>query len=264
MTSPTPERFLRRPLPRAAAAFTAAAGLLLAVAACDHDEPSENANDETVFSEPIERIEIETRNGHLEFIASDSDQVKLSREFQWSNEKPASAEVIDDGVLRIEVAGCTGIGSRACGISYTFELPADIELVASTTAGNIRTVGMNSEQELHTDAGNIDGLGVISSTVDVSTYAGNANMHFVDETDDVSVHSRAGNVEVRFSVPPNDVSARSDAGNVTVVLPEGGTMYDVDAKSNTHSAEVHVVESDEAERKINAQTRAGNVLVDYP
>lgn len=264
MTSSSPASSWKRALPRALGTALASAALIGSAAACDASEPSETDTDATEFSENIDRIEIETNNGHIEFVASDSDSVSVEREFQWNNDKPASAEVVDDGVLRIEVSGCSGIGSSACGISYAFDLPADVEVEAHTTAGNIRTVGMNATQELSTDAGNIDGIGVISDDVDVSTRAGNAMMHFVDDTDEIEVHSSAGNVEVRFTVPPNDVAASSDAGNVTVVLPEGGTMYNVDASSNTHSSEVHVVEDEDSERSIDASSNAGNVLVDYP
>lgn len=260
----SPASVWKRSIPRACGTALVSAALIATTVACDSSEPSETANDETVFSENIDRIEIETQNGHIEFVASDSDSVSLEREFQWNNDKPASAEVVDGSTLRIELSGCTGIGSSACGISYSFELPADVEVEAHTTAGNIRTVGMNSSQELHTDAGNIEGLGVISDNVEASTRAGNAMMHFVDDTDEIDVHANAGNVEVRFNVPPSDVSASSDAGNVTVILPEGGTMYDVDASSNTHSAEVNVVEDEESERSIDASSKAGNVLVDYP
>lgn len=263
MTS-SPASIWKRSLPRAFGTAVVSAALIGTTVACDSSEPSETDTDETVFSENIDRIEIETQNGHIEFTASDSDSVSLEREFQWDNDKPASAEVVDGSTLRIELNGCSGIGSNSCGISYSFELPADVEVEAHTTAGNIRTVGMNASQELSTNAGNIEGIGVISDNVDASTRAGNATMHFVDDTDEIEVHSNAGNVEVHFTVPPSEVSASSDAGNVTVILPEGGTMYDVDASSNTHSAEVHVVEDDESERSIDASSKAGNVLIDYP
>jgi DUF4097 and DUF4098 domain-containing protein YvlB len=247
---------------RAFAIAVLAAGAA-ALAACDHDGVASTDSEETVYDDTISRIQVDSKSGNIEFAAAEGSQVKVTREFKWTREKPASAEVVDDGTLRVELVGCESWSSTNCGISYRFEVPSGMEIEATTAAGNITVIGLSGKLDLETKAGNVEGAGLTTDEMDAKTRAGNVELRFVGGTEQIKAHTDAGNVDVHFAVPPVNIDVGTNAGNVTVVVPDDGTMYAVNADSSTADPDVQVVVSEDAERQIKATTRAGNVRVDY-
>ncbi|WP_025273209.1 DUF4097 family beta strand repeat-containing protein [Haloglycomyces albus] len=249
---------IRRSLVALLALSMVSAGL----AACER-EPTEADSESKVFEEDISRIEVDSNGGAISFNATDTDNVELERELEWSDNKPASAEAVDDGVLSIEVTGCPLINQRDCFISYHFNLPHDVDIEVETEAGNIELTGMQGDIDVKTEAGNVTGKGLASENITARSDAGNVNLRVVDEADSVVATSEAGNVTLNFASPPGEVTAETKAGNSTVIVPSDGTVYQVDTKAHAGSVSVEVATDDAATRTLDVSSSVGNVRVDY-
>ncbi|MFC4335170.1 DUF4097 family beta strand repeat-containing protein [Salininema proteolyticum] len=245
---------------------TVLAGAVLAagmLSACGPNGAKETSSESHVYDEAITSIELESSGGNIEVKAGDVDKVEVEREFRWNDEKPASAETVDDGTLRVSTQGCGGLNSNSCSISYEFTVPHDVDVDLDTEAGNIDLTGLQGKVLAHTDAGNVVGTGLAAKEAEVGTDAGNVDIRVAGEADKIEASTDAGNVTVNLAVPAKEVEANSDAGNVAVVVPDDGTEYKVDAGTSAGKMSIEVPENDESERTIEAKTDAGNVRVDF-
>ena len=73
--------------------------------------------------------------------------------------------------------------------------------------------------------------------------------------------SSAGEVRLDFSAPPDRVHTRLGAGDLTVLVPNDGTAYWVEADTSLGDTSVRVPTDPRSPQRISATSSAGSVRV---
>jgi hypothetical protein len=173
--------------------------------------------------------------------ATGSVVVTATRHF--SGTAPAISSKVVAGVL--EVTGqCPTTSNRRrrrnCTVSFVVRLPRALPVQVSDDLGTVRLENLSGPVTVTAALGDIDGLGLTSSSTNLS--------------DDL------GNISVAFTAPPAHLVASDQDGNVTVHVPTT-TSYQATARSGLGTATVSVPTSPSAIHVIRASTQLGNVTV---
>lgn len=259
MTTDQPER-RRRPLVRILAIIGV---VLLAIAAVSAVSWALRTTDRGSDSIPgaYDRVEIDVSVGEVVIEAGAGDQTTL--EYQTESGLWRDAEVrhdIDGDRLVID-ADCGGgflrIPFGYCRVDVTLTVPADVDVVASSSAGRVSATGLQGSAELESSAGRVDvhdhsGPLRAHSSAGVVTVDGLAS-------DDAEITSSAGVVEVTAVEPPRNLLAESSAGAVRVTLPD--EAYDLDADTSAGDVRVEVSTDPDSEYHVRVHSSAGDVTV---
>lgn len=151
-----------------------------------------------------------------------------------------SSERVGDRLLLTGSCGHDLLQNR-CRTSYTLRLPDDVELVLSSSAGEVLVEGGSAPVTAMTSAGRVAMTDLSSAVVRAS--------------------SSTGQVSLEFVAPPEQVEAVTATGVVEVVVPDDGTAYDVQADSSVGAFDVSVPTEVGAARRIVARTSVGAVEV---
>lgn len=185
-------------------------------------------------------LEVDIDAGTVDVVRG-GDEVEVVREVAGSWRAPETgAERLGDR-LRLTGSCQPAFLQTECYTDYTVTVPDDVELVLSSSAGEIRVDGGTAAVTATTSAGRIDLSGL--------------------ETDVVRASSSAGEVVVDFAEPPSSVDASTSTGRVEVVVPDDGTRYAVDAGSSVGNASVAVPRDADSQHRITARTSVGEVVV---
>ena len=95
----------------------------------------------------------------------------------------------------------------------------------STEGGNVSAGDLNGPMRLDTGGGDLTTNG-LSGTVQISTEDGNVNGTSVSSPQ-LTIDTGGGDVTLVFTQPPTDLNIVASDGNISLVLPPGGTKYDI-------------------------------------
>jgi len=95
----------------------------------------------------------------------------------------------------------------------------------STGGGNINADDLAGTVRLDTGGGDLTTNG-LSGTVQISTEDGNVNGTSVSSPQ-LTIDTGGGDVTLVFTQPPTDLNIVASDGNISLVLPPGGTKYDI-------------------------------------
>jgi DUF4097 and DUF4098 domain-containing protein YvlB len=95
----------------------------------------------------------------------------------------------------------------------------------STGGGNINAADLGGTVRVDTGGGDLttDGL---SGTVQISTEDGNINGTSVSSSQ-LTIDTGGGDVTLVFTQPPTDLNIVASDGHISLLLPPGGTKYDI-------------------------------------
>jgi DUF4097 and DUF4098 domain-containing protein YvlB len=79
----------------------------------------------------------------------------------------------------------------------------------------------------------------------------------------VDAKTSTGDVRLSFETEPEAVTARTNTGDVRVLVPAGGTAYDVAGETDTGDVKIEVTDIPGAQRRISAETSTGDIQVEY-
>lgn len=214
------------------------------------------------IDETFDRVEVEVNAGQVTVEASSDGSASLVAQTEAA--LFASAEVSFDVVDgRLVVTGECGrtpwvIGWARCRTDVTLQVPADVDLVARSSAGSVTARGLTGTADVRSSAGSVrvdDHTGPLQA----HSSAGGVVVTGLD-SDDAEVTSSAGGVEVTAVSPPADLRASSSAGGVTVTLP-GDVAYNLDADSSAGGTTVDVPTDPSSPYRVEAKSSAGGVTV---
>jgi Putative adhesin len=149
-----------------------------------------------------------------------------------------------------------------CAVDLTIAVPAGIPVQIRSATGDVTVVGAFSGVDATTNTGDVLAQGV-AGPVRIETNTG--DVRALSTTGRVvDADTDTGDVRLTFDAPPDTVAARTNTGDVRVVVPDDGTVYEVDADTSTGDTGVDIQDVPDAGRTITAQTDTGDVRVTYP
>ena len=149
-----------------------------------------------------------------------------------------------------------------CEVDLTVTLPAGVPVTIQSDTGDLTVTGAFADVDARTSTGDVTVQGA-AGQVRIETDTGDVkSLSTVAQV--VDADTDTGDVRLSFDNPPDRVSARTNTGDVRVVVPDDGTVYDVDTDTSTGDTTVEVVNVPDASRTITAQTDTGDVRVTHP
>jgi hypothetical protein len=122
------------------------------------------------------------------------------------------------GHVLLDTGGGDVTGS---GLSGTIQI--------STEGGNIGVGNLDGPMRMDTSGGDVNGNG-LTGDLTAFTGGGNVNANAVI-SGQVYVLSGGGDVTLAFTQAPHNLQVISEGGNVNLILPNGGTKYDISANA---------------------------------
>lgn len=181
--------------------------------------------------------------GGVELTEAAVSEVTTTAEIRWAFERPAISSEARDGSVVIDFdCPLLSLGYLRAS-TLLIEVPVGSSVDVRNTAGGVRADGLSGELSLRSEAGAVDGVGLRSPQV--------------------TADSEAGGVTLAFDAAPAAATALSSAGGVTVLVPDDGTAYDVDASTSAGSTTITVDTDPGADRSITARSSAGAVEVGF-
>jgi Putative adhesin len=256
MTTDTPRR--RRPILR----ILAIVGLvLLVIAALNALSWALRSTDQNsvAIADPYERVEIDVSVGEVIVEAGSGDETTL--EYRTESGFLRSAEVrqrIEGNRLVIDGdCGRSWLPLGYCRADVTLTVPADVDVVASSSAGRVTAIGLEGSADLESSAGEVD-VHDHSGPLRAHSSAGGVTVDGL-ASDDAEISSSAGVVEVTAVEPPENLVAESSAGDVRVTLPDED--YDLEADTSAGDVRLEVSIDPDSEYHVRVDSSAGDVTV---
>jgi hypothetical protein len=188
----------------------------------------------------VDAVVVVADAGDVRLVAARADRVTLVSHRRWLWRKPKVTTRLIGSTLDVR-AECPKVGVLdRCAADLELRLPFDTDVIVRGGSGDISADGLAGHVQLRTDAGNVNGRGLVPVSLLAVT--------------------KAGDIDLGFATSPVSVQASSDAGDVTVAVPSG--EYRVDTATNAGDVGVQgVLRNDRSFRRIEARTDAGNVTV---
>src|SRR5690606_34368366 len=214
------------------------------------------------IGEPFERVEVDVNAGRIVIEAAPDGSASLTAETEAA--LTSSAEVtheVVDGRLIVSGDCNRGIwlvGGFQCRTSVTLQVPADVEVVAKSSAGSVSIAGLTGAADIESSAGSVR-VNNHTGPLRAHSSAGGVEVSGL-QTDDAEITSSAGGVDVEATTPPRNLVVSSSAGGVTVTLP-GGQAYNLTAETSAGSTNVEVPTDPDSPYRVEARSSAGGVTV---
>jgi hypothetical protein len=182
-----------------------------------------------------------------------------------------------------------------CSLHYAITAPAGLPVAVTNSSGELNASGLRGTVALSDSSGDLgasDLAGNIrlddnSGGITASGLAGNVqldnssgditvsgltgNLRFQDNAGgivinglagtDVSGSDSSGDITLTFTKVPERVQVRDNSGGVTLVLPPGGTAYDVNASASAGSTTIAVPRNSSSKHVITVVDQSGDITV---
>ena len=182
-----------------------------------------------------------------------------------------------------------------CSLQYAITAPASFPIAVTDSSGNMNASGLRGTVtlsdgsgdlgasglagniRLNNSSGNISASGLTggirldnsSGNITVSGLTG--DLRFQDDSGNVVVNGLAGsdvvggnssgNITLTFTKIPGRVQVTDSSGNITLVLPHGGTAYDVIPSNSSGNTAIAVPRSSSSKHVIIVTNQSGNIVV---
>jgi DUF4097 and DUF4098 domain-containing protein YvlB len=216
--------------------------------------------DSVSITESYDQVEVDVSIGDIVIEAGDSDETTLSYRTESGLWRDAGVTHRIEGDRLVVDADCNGFlrfPFGYCRADVTLTVPADVAVIAKSSAGRVSATGLEGSADLESSAGRVD----------VRDHSGELRAHssagvVVVEglaSDDAEISSSAGSVEVTAVEPPRNLVAESSAGDVRVTLPDED--YNLDADSSAGDVRIEVPTDPNSDYRVRVHSSAGDVTV---
>lgn len=175
-------------------------------------------------------------------------------------------------------SSCRWQWAGPCSFDYTVAVPAGTAARVTDGSGDVTAQGLAGQVHLESGSGNltlwslsagvnadtgsgdISGSGLTGPAVIAASGSGNVQLAGV-ASPGVTVSDGSGDVRLAFTRVPGHVRISAGSGNVSVVLPKGGTAYQVNATTGSGITTVQVPRSPASAHVITITDQSGDVTV---
>lgn len=170
-------------------------------------------------TEKVTAVTIDNRGGDIEIVSGSGTAVKVTETLEYSDAKPKTEHSVSGGKLVLKGSACGGSASK-CSVVYRVEVPAGVQVDASTGGGNVTGTGLGGTVLARTGGGNVDvSFGSAPLSVNAESAGGNVTVKLPKGPYAVDASTAGGNRKVDVTVDDasaNKVKAHSEGGDVTV------------------------------------------------
>ena len=170
--------------------------------------------------------------------------------------------------LPVAVTGSSG-ALNVSGLRGTVALSdSSGDLTASDLAGNIR---LDNNSGLIAASGLAGNIRLVDSSGDITVSGLTGDLQFQDSSGGVVVNGLAatdvvgsdssGDITLTFTKVPDRVQVRDSSGGVRLVLPPGGTAYDVIPSNSSGNTAISVPRSSSSKHVIIVADQSGDITV---
>jgi hypothetical protein len=179
--------------------------------------------------------------GSVQVVGADIDTIRVRARVSHGLRRTDHSERVE-GDRVVLASSCPLYGTDFCSVSYTVEVPSDIDLLLRTDSGRVGATDIDGTVDIGNDTGSIE---------------------LVQVTGDINVHTDTGRIHLDFDVAPQAVQASTDTGSVEVVLPDDTATYRVETGTDTGGEVVSVRTDPSSTRSIVARTDTGDITIRY-
>lgn len=161
--------------------------------------------------------------------------------------------------LRSSCDRAFAFGVDQCAVNFHVVVPPETTVSVRTSTGSVRVDGVRGDVTVRADTGDVTvrettgAIDVRSSTGSIQTQSAGAGP--------VMARTDTGDVRLRFAASPASAEASTSTGEVLVLVPDDGTVYNVDAASDIGDVRVDAPSAPNSTRLISAQSDTGDVRV---
>ncbi len=225
-----------------------AALAVFAVAGCSinvdlGDDTTRRVENDTVPVTALSRLDVTTHNGGIEVLTGTGDQIEVRTELDEVNVGDAEYSIDVRGDQLVLSGDCDTERWNNCKVAFRVTVPAEFDVTASTDNGGVSIDGVAGDIDVDTDNGSIEGSTLASTSVVART--------------------SNGRVRLVFDAAPTMVEADTDNGAISIRVPDDGTAFNVDAKSDNGKVDVGVRTDPESDRHVTARSSNGAIEVGY-
>lgn len=204
----------------------------------------------------IARIDIDGSSGSVDIEASERDTIEVRAEISDGLRRTGESREVVGDTLQLH-STCPNFGSDFCWVDYEVRVPRGLELIVDGDNGSITVTGSDAPITIDADNGSIR-LANVSGPLQLS--ADNGRIEATQLRSSIATAgSDNGRVQLDFAVAPTTVVATSSNGRVEVVVPNDGTAYRVDARTDNGSETVDVPTDPNSDRSITVRSDNGSV-----
>ncbi|WP_232794357.1 MULTISPECIES: DUF4097 family beta strand repeat-containing protein [Pseudofrankia] len=220
----------------------------------------ERRDEHVTLPASVDRLEVRASSGNLTLTAAAGDQAVVDARLSGTVHPPALKVDIDGHTARVHT-DCSWQLLLSCDATLRLAVPAGVTVVARSSSGDVRAVGLTGSIDLHTSSGNVVADGC-SGTARLTTSSGDVRATRL-RAQTVYAHSSSGDVTVNLTVAPTDVEAATSSGDVRVTVPSGSETYDATAHTSSGSDSVRVAADPRSSRRIEVRSSSGDVSIRY-
>ncbi len=206
-------------------------------------------------SDPCDLVSIGLEAGDVSVTRADVSEVLISWGSTGIADAPDVSTAVVDGVLELEGRCAEGL---TCGIDVALLVPSGVALDIQTGRGDVTLSGTNGGALVETGAGDV-ALLCVAGDVHVATGAGDVSGSCI-QSSTLSVTTEAGDVVLDWTGPVQEASLHTSGGDVIVGVPYGNYALDLYAADGDIIL-AGVTPDDEADGSLRATSDAGDLLL---
>jgi hypothetical protein len=205
-------------------------------------------------------LSIDVALGDVQIVPGTAGEIIVARRLTYGLRRPVLEERIDGDTFRVSDKNCTADVAFPCHVRWLLQVPRNLSVEVRTVSGSITVSGMSGKVKLTSVSGSVKALAPSGKLVTLRSHSGAVTAQNIS-SDQVVATSDNRDVSLTFRSPPALVVGRSQNGRVGVVLPDGDESYHITALSTGGSKTVTAKNDDQARRKIDIRSTAGDVSV---
>ena len=211
----------------------AGCGVLGKAGAGSHNPPAA----EFTVTGRVTSVVIHGGSGSVDVTGTSGSTVTVSQQASYSSTPPAAAHVLRGTTLTVSYSCPTEL---VCGMSYDVQVPRDVALSVSTSAGSVTLTSLAGTVFARAAAGLITAVDLRCAVA--------------------SFNANAGGVIATFSTVPRSLTASTNIGPITLTVP-GSVAYQVTAHTVVGTSTITVRRGGSSAHSISARSDLGSISI---
>lgn len=185
----------------------------------------------------VTAVVIDGGSGSVDVTGSSRSTVSVAQQATYSGKPPSATHVLHGTTLTVSYTCQVQV---VCGVSYEVQVPIDVAVSVSTSAGAVTLTSLAGTVSARADAGLITAVDLRSAVA--------------------TLKSNAGGVVATFSAAPRSLTATTNVGPITLTVP-GSVAYRLSTHTFVGTSTVTVHRSDSSAHSISASSDLGSISI---